>query len=220
MSKINHDLRNLLANAQLLSDRLTSLPDPQVQRFAPKLIASLDRAMKFCNESLQFGRAAEPPPKREQVRLLALLVEVGEGLGLPRPGDVEYHIDVDGKLTIDADRDQIYRVLSNMVRNSVDAMSAAAAPDNAASMISLAAQRSNGAVEIHLIDNGPGLPRQARANLFQPFQGSTRRGGTGLGLAIAQEIVAAHGGYIAFVDNDDQGGGGAHFRIMIPDRTV
>ena len=47
VSKINHDLRNLLANAQLLSDRLTGLPDPQVQRFAPKLIASLDRAIKF-----------------------------------------------------------------------------------------------------------------------------------------------------------------------------
>ena len=50
VSKINHDLRNMLANAQLISDRLSSLPDPAVQRFAPKLIASLDRAIDFCRE--------------------------------------------------------------------------------------------------------------------------------------------------------------------------
>ncbi|MGL4397393.1 MAG: sensor histidine kinase, partial [Hyphomicrobium sp.] len=56
VSKINHDLRNMLANAQLISDRLVDLPDPTVQRFVPKLIASLDRAISFCNSSLQFGR--------------------------------------------------------------------------------------------------------------------------------------------------------------------
>ena len=55
VSKINHDLRGMLANAQLLSDRLTAIPDPTVQRFAPKLIASLDRAINFCNDTLRFG---------------------------------------------------------------------------------------------------------------------------------------------------------------------
>ena len=69
VSKINHDLRNMLANTQLISDRLVDLPDPTVQRFVPKLIASLDRAISFCNSSLQFGRAAEPAPRRELMRL-------------------------------------------------------------------------------------------------------------------------------------------------------
>ena len=59
VSKISHDLRNMLASAQLISDRLRSLPDPAVQRFAPKLIASLDRAINFCESTLKFGRAEE-----------------------------------------------------------------------------------------------------------------------------------------------------------------
>ena len=68
VSKINHDLRNMLANAQLISDRLVDIPDPTVQRFVPKLIASLDRAISFCNSSLQFGRAAEAAPRRDLFR--------------------------------------------------------------------------------------------------------------------------------------------------------
>ena len=223
VSKINHDLRNLLATAQLLSDRLTSLPDPQVQRFAPKLIASLDRAIRFCNETLQFGRAAEAPPKRERLALKALADEVGEGLGLPRAGEISWRADVADDLMIDADHDQLYRVLSNLVRNSLEAVEAAARAHAPASgqrlrdRISLTAVRRDETVEINLTDSGPGLPQQARDNLFRPFQGSTRRGGTGLGLAIAQEIIVAHGGTIDFVDNAD-GTPGAHFRIVIPDR--
>ena len=221
VSKINHDLRNLLANALLLSDRLTGLPDPQVQRFAPKLIASLDRAIKFCNESLQFGRAAEPAPRRELVALRGLAIEVGEGLGLPVTDKINWQIDVDPKIQVDADRDQLYRVLSNLIRNSVDAITATTTSEPESRFVKLAARRTNGSVEIHLTDDGPGLPRQARENLFQPFQSSTRRGGTGLGLAIAQEIIAAHGGRIVLLDSDgsaDSGRAGAHFLVTIPDR--
>jgi signal transduction histidine kinase len=222
VSKINHDLRNLLANAQLLSDRLTSLPDPQVQRFAPKLIASLDRAIKFCNESLQFGRAAEPAPRRERVNVSALLKEVGEGLGLPRT-DIDYRVEVAENLHIDADRDQLYRVMSNLVRNSLEAMSSPGNQPSVSHTIAIKANRTSpGGVEIHLRDDGPGVPARARASLFQPFQGSTRRGGTGLGLAIASEIVAAHGGEVTLVDDSADNAihhTGAHFRIFIPDRT-
>ena len=220
VSKINHDLRNLLANAQLLSDRLTSLPDPQVQRFAPKLIASLDRAIKFCNESLQFGRAAEPAPRRENVALEGLVEEVGDGLGLQQHPGIEWRVEVPKGTLVNADRDQLYRVLSNIIRNAIEAIIAMPASSDAPThaqkpFISVAAQRVMNVAQIDIRDNGPGLPRQARANLFQAFQGSSRRGGTGLGLAIAQEIVMAHGGRISHLDQDGQTG--AHFRITIPD---
>src|SRR5258706_5044034 len=86
VSKINHDLRNMLASAQLISDRLGSVRDPTVQRFAPKLISSLDRAINFCDATLRFGRAEEAAPRRELMLLRKLVEEVGEGLGLPREG--------------------------------------------------------------------------------------------------------------------------------------
>jgi hypothetical protein len=78
VSKINHDLRNMLANAQLISDRLVDLPDPTVQRFVPKLIATLDRAITFCNASLKFGRVTEEEPRRELMLLKTLVEEVGD----------------------------------------------------------------------------------------------------------------------------------------------
>ena len=104
VSKINHDLRNLLANVQLLSDRLTAIPDPTVQRFAPKLIAALDRAIKLANDTLAYGRAEEAVPRRELLPLAALAGEVGDGLGLPRPV-INLKIDVHPELKIDADRE-------------------------------------------------------------------------------------------------------------------
>jgi signal transduction histidine kinase len=216
VSKINHDLRNLLANAQLLSDRLTGLPDPQVQRFAPQLIASLDRAIRFCNETLQFGRAAEPPPKREQILLKPLANEVGQGLGLLDGGSIAWRVEIPDDLMIDADRDQLYRVISNIARNATEVL--VANPSVGAPAIRIGARRDGGAVIIDIQDNGPGLPAGARAHLFQPFQGSRRRGGTGLGLAIAQEIVMAHGGQIAILDTNDAPG--AHFQLLISDRGI
>lgn len=68
VSKINHDLRNLLASAQLLSDQLASVPDPRVQRFAPKLVRSLERAIAFCQSTLSYGRAQEAAPDRRMAR--------------------------------------------------------------------------------------------------------------------------------------------------------
>ncbi len=82
VSKINHDLRNMLASAQLFSDRLGSLPDPTVQRFAPKLIGALDRAIAFTQSTLAYGRAREAPPARRLVRLDRLVEEAADSLGL------------------------------------------------------------------------------------------------------------------------------------------
>jgi signal transduction histidine kinase len=211
VSKINHDLRNMLANAQLISDRLSSLPDPAVQRFAPKLIASLDRAIKLADSTLKFGRAEEAQPKRELVPLRTLVAEVGDGLSLPREGIV-WTIEIGPSLRVDADRDQLYRVLSNLARNALQALEQR---DPATGHIRVSARRIGQRVSIEVVDDGPGVPERARAHLFQAFQGSARKGGTGLGLAVAQELVMAHGGTIRLRDTEK----GAAFEIEIPDRT-
>src|SRR6202158_582664 len=76
VSKINHDLRNLLTSAQLFSDRLSSLNHPRVQRFAPKLMRALERAVAFCQSTLSYGQAHEAPPDRRMVALEPLVEEV------------------------------------------------------------------------------------------------------------------------------------------------
>lgn len=83
VSKINHDLRNMLAAAQLISDRLSQIADANVQRFAPQLIAALDRAIAYCQSTLAYGRAREAAPARRLVALGRLVDEVAAVLGLP-----------------------------------------------------------------------------------------------------------------------------------------
>ncbi len=214
VSKINHDLRNMLANAQLISDRLVDVPDPTVQRFVPKLIASLDRAISFCNSSLQFGGATEAAPRRELMRLKPLVEEVADSQGLPRDGQIAFFADMEESLRIDADRDQLFRVMSNLVRNAMQAIEGV--DDQPAGEIHVAAHREGRKVIVDVTDTGPGVPARARENLFKAFQGSTKKGGTGLGLVIASELVQAHGGVVRLMDSPR----GAHFRIELPDRSV
>lgn len=214
VSKVSHDLRNMLASAQLISDRLSALPDPTVQRFAPKLIASLDRAISFCESTLRFGRAEEATPRRELFVLRQLIDDVGDGLGLPRDNAIRWVIEVENSLRIDADRDQLFRLLTNLARNAVQAIEQREEPSGA---INISARREGGRVHVVVSDDGPGLSKQARAHIFQAFQGSSgRKGGTGLGLAIAHELVSAHGGTIRLRDS----GPGATFEIEIPDRVL
>lgn len=215
VSKVSHDLRNMLSSAQLISDRLSSVPDPTVQRFAPKLIASLDRAIGFCESTLRFGRAEEANPRRELFPLRRLVDEIGDGLGLPREGSVGWQVAIDEALRIDADRDQLYRCLSNLTRNAVQAIEQLERAGGG--NVEIVARREGARVVILVRDDGPGLSAQARAHIFQAFQGSSgRKGGTGLGLAIAHELISAHGGSIRLLE----GGSGAQFEIEIPDRAA
>lgn len=214
VSKINHDLRNMLANAQLISDRLVDIPDPTVQRFVPKLIASLDRAIHFCNSSLKFGGVAEAAPRRELIPFKPLVEEVADSQGLPREGAIAFVDEVDASLLIDADHEHLFRVLSNLVRNAMQAIENVEGKTDGE--ISVAARREGRKVIVDVADNGAGVPQKARENLFKAFQGSTKKGGTGLGLVIAAELVQAHGGTLTLVDSAK----GAHFRIELPDRSV
>ena len=82
VSKINHDLRNLLTSAQLFSERLAKISDPHVQRFTPALMRALERAIAFCESTLSYGGVQEPPPDRQVVPLEPLVEQVRETLGL------------------------------------------------------------------------------------------------------------------------------------------
>jgi signal transduction histidine kinase len=216
VSKINHDLRNLLASAQLFSEGLSHLPDPRVQRFAPKLMRSLERAIELCQSTLSYGRAQEPPPVRKPIELERLVEEVRETLGLADAAQIGWIVAVERSMMVDADHDQLLRVLLNLTRNAAQALEARAPNDPLRDQIRITGRREGSVAVIEVSDTGPGFPEKAREHLFEAFQSSDRRGGTGLGLAIAAELVRAHGGQIRLVDSNI----GATFRIEIPDRPV
>jgi signal transduction histidine kinase len=217
VSKINHDMRNILASAQLISDRLADVDDPIVKRFAPTLLRTIDRAVGYTTEVLSYGRTTEPEPHRRFVELRPLVSDVGEMLAIDPNAGIEFQIQIPDGLQVDADSEQLFRVVHNICRNAVQALMNDQAGSVVARMISVSAMRTGSVVSISVDDTGPGMPPKAREHLFTAFRGSARSGGTGLGLAIARELVLAHGGTIALVEKPTPG---TLFRIELPDRPV
>lgn len=217
VSKINHDLRNILSSAQLISDRLATVDDPVVKRFAPTLLRTIDRAVGYTTEVLSYGRTTEAEPHRRFLPLRPLVSDVGDMLGLDPKGTVEFRIQVAEDLQVDADGEQLFRVIHNICRNAVQALTNVDDETTGPRIVTVSAMRMGSVVSISIDDTGPGMPARARENLFTAFKGSARSGGTGLGLAIARELVLAHGGTIALVEKPAPG---TLFRIELPDRPV
>ena len=209
VTKINHDLRNILATAQLLSDYLDSSDDPKVRKVAPTMMRAIDRAVALCTDTLNFTAEA-PLPSFAAVPLAPLLEEVEAAVSPAGNGEgrqpIDWRVGVDPGLTVGADRELLFRVVLNIARNAVQA---------GATRIGIAARRAPPAsTVIEISDNGPGLPPRARENLFRPFAGSARPGGTGLGLAIARDLMRAQGGDLVLADT---GASGTVFRLTLPD---
>ncbi len=218
VSKVSHDLRNMLASAQLLSDRLSQVDDPTVQKLAPKLVFSIDRAIDFCAQTLKFGRVQEAPPRRERLPLRPLADEVLDAVLFQASERVVLYNEVVPDMQIDADREQLFRILTNIVRNAVEALEQALKDRLIAheGNVKVRAWREGSVTTVEVRDNGPGVPQRVREHLFEAFRGSGRSGGTGLGLSIAQELAHAHGGELRLVSALDEG---AAFWIVIPDRV-
>jgi signal transduction histidine kinase len=212
VSKINHELRNILTTAQLLTDHLGTVADPGVQRVAPRLVATLARAIDFCEATLAYGRATERSPERRRVQLASVMAELPELGGLAPGAGISIETAIPLDLQVDADPDQLSRVLVNLVRNAVQALAQSGAPSGPPT-VRVEASRNGGRVTILVADNGPGIPERTKAHLFAAFQGAAR-GGTGLGLAISAELVRLHGGSLSLDDTAV----GTRFRIVIPDR--
>ena len=208
VAKINHDLRNILSPAQLLSERLVNSDDPEVRRIAPRLAAAIDGAVELSVQTLNFVTDAGPVLDFTRFRLQELVRDVGAAIEHQKEGvALQWVNQISPGIDVVADRAHMYRVLVNLSKNALDA---------GAEKIEVSAKPADGRLEIDIADNGPGLSRQAQARLFQPFSGSTRSDGSGLGLAISEELVRAHGGTLRLVSTGETG---TRFRISLPDRA-
>jgi len=204
VAKISHDLRNILATARLVSDRVGASNDPEVKRNTPALLGAIDRAVTLCSQTLHFVQEQTPLPRLSTFPLRGLVQEIaGEAAGLQsRP--VRCSNNVDGAFEVTADREQLFRILSNIVRNAYEA---------GADVVTVGVEVEDGKVIIGISDDGPGLPEKVRETLFQPFARSGHSGGTGLGLSIARDLARGHGGDIEL---GETGPKGTVFRLFLP----
>lgn len=212
VSKINHELRNMLSTAQLLGDRLGEIEDPAVRRIAPRLIRTLSRAVDFCGATLAYGRVTELRPQRRRIALYPLVEEQADLVALAGESPPAVRVDVPADLQVDADPEQLSRILLNLVRNAVESFARVPSRER---RIAVEAERRDGIVAVRVRDNGPGIPERVRDRLFSAFLASQRSGGTGLGLPVARELVELHGGSLVLEPTQE----GASFLFTIPDRT-
>jgi len=202
--RLAHDLKNVLATAQLTCDRLGTHRDERVRRSAEAMTRALERAVQLCRETVQVGRARMPAPDRERFLLTDLMEDLEAtvaGVGLSGYTLVD---ESPGTVMLDADFDQIYRCLMNLVRNAFDA---------GATRVSISGSTDDTDVVTLLVgDNGPGLPEDVAANLGRErtFGGAL---GSGLGLMIAREICENHGGRL---DVSERRADGTVFRLSVP----
>ena len=217
VTRINHDLRNMLSAAQLISDRLAAIPDPLAQRLAPRLVATLDRAIQFCQATLTYGAGRDQPPSRRRFDLSELVRQVVEAAQAESTTAIDYDIDIPPRFDVYADADHILRVLENLSRNAAQALVAKGAEDGRPKAIRFAAIRTDGLALIEISDTGPGFPVDQSERIFEPFHKSTSEVGAGLGLAIAADLVTRNGGAIALAPaKSDDFYCGARFLIKLP----
>ncbi|MBN9087342.1 MAG: HAMP domain-containing histidine kinase [Reyranella sp.] len=206
-NKINHDLKNILSTARLLSDRLAHSDDERTRKFAPTIMSTIDRATRMASEAIEYVRD-RPTPRLEEFDLADLVDEVG--ITLQEQGEdadpnlLRNWVNGLGERKVRADRDLLYRVFINLGRNAFDA---------GANTVTVRSQNGGAYVLVDVADNGPGVPKDVAAQLFKPFTKGGRAGGAGLGLAIARDLVRAHGGEIAMTAT---GPTGTTFRFTLP----
>ena len=200
LTPIRMSLETLLAASQRgpLDDRFKGL----FTESARAVLEEVDRLKRIVDEFSQFARL--PRPELAQVDL-AEVVQAVMALYADREG-LRYDVVLEKGALVSIDRDQLTQVLVNLVKNGEEAMA------GRAGAIHVRVKRSDAAVLLEVEDEGPGIPAELKARLFEPYV-TTKPQGTGLGLAIALRICQEHGGRLEVSDGAT---GGALFRVSLP----
>ncbi len=208
VARISHDLRNALASASLVSDRLAGDQDPRIQAMGARVMRSINRAARLCEATLSFGGAADAEPQCADLDIAAALDDAAQEA--VEGGAVVWDNRIGPGLSVRCDPEHLHRIALNLFRNAVSAMDG-----RAGARLSVTASRRGSQICIAVADAGPGLSERAQARLFQPFAAGAGNGasGTGLGLAIARDLARANGGDLRLAKSGETG---AVFELDLP----
>ncbi|MFC5387978.1 HAMP domain-containing sensor histidine kinase [Brevundimonas bullata] len=211
VAKINHDLRNMLTSAQMASERLSSSSDPLVAKALPRLERALGRAAALARNVLEYGKSEEAAPQRQKMLLARAVAVAAEDAGLEDDG-VRLIRDLPARLTVNADSDQLHRILVNLMRNARQAIESDPAREKKG-RITVRAEARDGMVAVRITDDGPGIPERLAGRLFEAFVSGRASEGTGLGLTISRELAANHGGELRLLHTSPEG---TTFELRLP----
>ena len=216
--RIAHEIKNPLTPIQLSAERLKRRylkqikEDPETFSICTDtIIRQVGDIGRMVDEFSSFARMPRPTVQAEDAKELCQ-----QALFLQRNGNPEIRYVAtlpDRSVPLLCDRRQVSQVLTNILKNSAEAIDGRDAPSGTTlppGEIALTLRDDGDTVRIVVEDNGRGLPKEGRERLTEPYM-TTRSKGTGLGLAIVKKIMEDHGGLLAL---DDREGGGARISLI------
>ena len=213
VAKINHDLRNVLSSALLISDRLSMNADEKMAEMGERLTRTVERGIGLTEDVLSYSKAETADPQIQDTRIAFTIGEAASDVIAHFPG-TKFRNTVPTDLMVKTDPDHAYRIFQNLFKNAAQAM---AAHGDENRRLQVSAEILDGRVELRISDTGPGLPERARENLFQAFSGgqahSAATKSTGLGLSISKELAKAQGGDLNLMSTDESG---TRFLLTLP----
>jgi signal transduction histidine kinase len=191
-----HDVRNALATVGLHLETLERLSGSRGREIACAAQTLMSRAAAMCNEAMMQGAHAEAPSRRRPFDILKTIVQIAGLLRPTAPDGFEVRVAASGAFTVLADQQEVFRILFNLVHNAI---AAARRQADGARMtnVTLLVERNAATVTVRIADDGPGLPKTVRTDLFRRRQS----GGSGVGLSIARELAERNGGVLRHVDS-------------------
>jgi two-component system nitrogen regulation sensor histidine kinase NtrY len=220
--RIAHEIKNPLTPIQLSAERIRrrfgkAITDDReiFDQCTDTIIRQVGDIGRMVDEFSAFARMPKPEMKmldlREPLREASFLVEVS------RP-EIAFERDLGSEpLMGKFDSRLLAQAFGNVIKNAAESIEAVERDGGERGVIRVTAEVSDGMIEVNVVDNGKGLPRENRQRLLEPYM-TTREKGTGLGLAIVKKIVEDHGGRLELHDApaDFHEGRGALIRIMLP----
>ncbi len=214
--RIAHEIKNPLTPIKLSAQRLRKKyldrfpnDDSVFDECTTTIIKQVDELKTLVNEFSSFARMPASNPSPNDLNQI-----VNETVALYKAGQrgMRFESSVDARLPIlEIDRNQIKRVLINLIDNAV-----AAVEDDGVVRVETLFVEDLQLARLEVVDNGSGIPAEIKQKLFEPYF-STKKTGTGLGLAIVSNIIADHNGYIRVKDNVPKG---TRFIIELPIKAI
>lgn len=213
VAKINHDLRNVLSSALLISDRLSMNPEPKLSDMGERLTRTVERGIGLTEEVMAYSRAETADPQIQDTRIAFTIGEAAADVIAQFP-KTQFRNMVPTELMVRTDPDHAYRIFHNLFRNAAQAMAVHCEKN---CRLQVSAETRDGLAELRISDTGPGLPERAKENLFQAFSSaqahSAETKSTGLGLSISKELAKAQGGDLNLMSSDESG---TRFLLTLP----
>ena len=200
ISSLTSTLREILDHDMTKKDSHWELKDEGADDLREGLSTIENRSrglIKFIDAYREY--TSLPKPKMTTVRLIDLIEKVAQLMKNEiRKTTIDFHYECSSEyLTIQADVEMIEQVLINLLKNAIEALA-----DTDDPKLILTGRYSENSVKIEVIDNGPGIIKEAREHIFVPFY-TTKRTGSGIGLSLSRQIMQMHNGSLSVESEPD-----------------